>query len=162
MTEPISKSGKEPLKALSEIGPAVSSTLDLETVFTTIVARATQLAGTDAAVIFEYDERSEEFRPRAFHNFEQEIVGALRSAPLRKGEGAVGHLASTLEPAQIPDLAPQGADQSGLRGVLTRFGSSLNGSAIVRSLPFHSSSSSRFWAPSSFGDRSQDALRRSS
>jgi GAF domain-containing protein len=35
------------LKALGEVGQAVSSTLDLETVLSTIVSRATQLAGMD-------------------------------------------------------------------------------------------------------------------
>jgi len=112
----------EQLGALSEIGQAVTSTLDLEKMLGTIVARASQLAGADAAVVSEYDERSQSFQPRASHNFEQEIVDAFHQAPLRKGEGAVGRLADTHEPIQIPDIAPAGAYQSGLRGVLTRFG----------------------------------------
>jgi len=37
----------------------------LATVLSTIVARATQLAGTDAGVIYEYDEPREVFLPRA-------------------------------------------------------------------------------------------------
>ena len=44
------------LKALGEVGQAVSSTLDLETVLATIVAHAVQLSGTDCGVIYEYDE----------------------------------------------------------------------------------------------------------
>jgi signal transduction histidine kinase len=100
----------------------VISTLDLDTVLTTVVARATHLAGADAALISEYDERSEEFRPRASHNLEQEIVGALRRAPLRKGEGAFGRLANSHEPVQIHDIGPHGADPSGLRAILTQFG----------------------------------------
>jgi len=47
----------EELQALGEVGQAVSSTLDLETVLTTIVSRANQLSGTDAGAIFEYDEK---------------------------------------------------------------------------------------------------------
>jgi signal transduction histidine kinase len=120
--KPLSNTGHEQLEALSKLGPVVSSTLDLETVLTTVVARATQFAGADAALISEYDERSQEFRPRASHNLEPEIVGALRRAPLRKGEGAVGRLANTHEPVQIPDLARHGADPSGLPGDITRFG----------------------------------------
>src|SRR6266508_698978 len=42
------------LQALGEVGQAISTTLDLRTVLSTIVARATQLAGTDAGVIYEY------------------------------------------------------------------------------------------------------------
>src|SRR5215470_14000598 len=112
----------EQLGILTEIGQAVSSTLDLETLLGTIVARVTQLAGADAAVMSEYDERTQEFQPRASHNFEPEIVETFHRTPLRKGEGAVGRLAETREPVQIPDIAQAGAYQSGLRGVLTRFG----------------------------------------
>ena len=44
------------LKALGEVGQAVSSTLDLQTVLSTIVGRAVQLSGTDCGIIYEYDE----------------------------------------------------------------------------------------------------------
>src|SRR5262249_21268688 len=44
------------LKALGEVGRAVSSTLELETVLATIVSHAVQLSGTDSGVIYEYDE----------------------------------------------------------------------------------------------------------
>ena len=44
------------LKALGEVGQAVSSTLALETVLSTIVSRATQLAGTDGGSIWEYED----------------------------------------------------------------------------------------------------------
>src|SRR5262249_43016166 len=43
------------LKALGEVGQAVSSTLDLETVLTRIVSHAVQLSGTDGGAIYEYD-----------------------------------------------------------------------------------------------------------
>jgi signal transduction histidine kinase len=115
-------SSEEQLKTLRTIAPVVSSTLDLETVLTTVVARATQLAGADAAVISEYDERSEEFRLRASHNLEPDIIGALRRTPLRREDGAVGCLVDTREPVQIPDIALQTTDPSGLPGVVTRFG----------------------------------------
>ena len=52
----------EQLTALGEVGQAVSSTLDLETVLTTIVARAVAARGHwTAASIYEYDEAREEF-----------------------------------------------------------------------------------------------------
>jgi two-component system NtrC family sensor kinase len=53
------------LTALGEVGQAVSSSLDLETVLTTIVSRAVQLTELDGGVIFEYDEAAEEFAQRA-------------------------------------------------------------------------------------------------
>ncbi len=110
------------LTALGEVGRAVSSTLDLETVLDTIVTRANQLAGTDACSIYEYDEASESFEIRASQNVGNQLAGAQRSTVLRKGEGAVGRLAVTREPIQIPDIAEEGAYQGPLREVLTRTG----------------------------------------
>ena len=47
------------LRALGDVGQAVSSTLDLQTVLSTIVGHAVQLSGTDGGVIYEYDEASQ-------------------------------------------------------------------------------------------------------
>src|SRR5262249_10513028 len=52
------------LRALGEVGQAVSS-LDLETVLTTIVSRASQLLSVDGGAIYEYDELTQEFQLRA-------------------------------------------------------------------------------------------------
>ena len=64
----------EEMKALSEVGQAVSSSLDLDTVLETIVARAVDLSGTDCGVIYEYDEAAQEFNLRASHHMEAEAV----------------------------------------------------------------------------------------
>src|SRR6185295_9822283 len=93
----------EELKALGEVGQAVSSTLDLETVLETIVARAVDLSGTDCGVIYEYDEAAQEFNLRASHRMEDEAVEALRAARIKAGEGATGQAAITRAPVQIPD-----------------------------------------------------------
>jgi hypothetical protein len=47
------------LTALRDVGQAISSTLDMETVLDTIVSRAVQLAGLDSGSIYEYDEAAE-------------------------------------------------------------------------------------------------------
>jgi hypothetical protein len=47
------------LAVLGEIGRAVTSTLDVETVLDTIVSRAPQLAGADGCAIYEYDEAAQ-------------------------------------------------------------------------------------------------------
>src|SRR5207302_646689 len=44
----------EELRALGEVSQAVNSTLDLETVLSTIVAKAVQLSGTEAGAIHVY------------------------------------------------------------------------------------------------------------
>ena len=92
------------LTALSEVGRAISSTLDMETVLRTIVSRAVQLTGLDAGSIFEYDERTEEAHLRAAENVNDEILAMLRRTPIRKGEGAVGRTVLTGEPTQVPDI----------------------------------------------------------
>ncbi len=78
------------LKALGEVGQAVSSTLDLETVLTRIVSHAVQLSGTDGGAIYEYDEASEDFLLRATDHMEEELINALRAYPPRLGDGVVG------------------------------------------------------------------------
>ena len=112
----------EQLTALGDVGRAVSSSLDLDTVLTTIVGRAVQLSGTDGGTIFEYDEGTEEFAPRATLNADESQSAMLRATRLRRGEGAVGQLAVTREPIQIPDIAAEGAYESRLRGRVARGG----------------------------------------
>ena len=46
----------EELRALGEVSQAVNSTLDLQTVLDTIVAKAAQLSGTEAGAIYVFDE----------------------------------------------------------------------------------------------------------
>ena len=92
------------LKALGEVGQAVSSTLDLETVLTRIVSHAVQLSGTDGGAIYEYDEQSEEFLLRATDHMEEELINALRANPPRLGDGVVGRAAASREPVQIPNI----------------------------------------------------------
>jgi GAF domain-containing protein len=109
------------LQALGEVGQAISSTLDLRTVLSTIVARATQLSGTDAGVIYEYDESREVFVPRATEHLEAEIVETMLATPVRKGEGATGRLAEIQEPIEVPDILAAPAE-SRVRGALVRAG----------------------------------------
>ena len=110
------------LKALGEVGQAVSSTLDLETVLRTIVSRATQLAGMDGGAVYEYDEAREEFHLHATDSLPDELVEALRATPIPKGDGALGRLAVTGEPVQICDIADEGLYQSRVRESLVRLG----------------------------------------
>jgi GAF domain-containing protein/CheY-like chemotaxis protein/anti-sigma regulatory factor (Ser/Thr protein kinase) len=110
------------LQALGEISQALSSTLDLETVLNTIVARASQLAGTDSCTVYEYDERAEAFLFRATHGLDEQVVAVARRAPIRRGEGIAGRMAVTREPIQIPDIAESGAYTGPLRDVLLSTG----------------------------------------
>jgi signal transduction histidine kinase len=110
------------LKALGEVGQAVSSTLDLETVLTRIVSHAVQLSGTDGGAIYEYDEQSEEFLLRATDHMEDELINALRANPPRLGDGVVGRAAVNREPVQIPNILEERAYAPRMRQLLERFG----------------------------------------
>jgi GAF domain-containing protein/CheY-like chemotaxis protein len=116
-TADLSRSVEE-LKALGEVGAAVSSTLDLDTVLTTILTHANQLAGTQAGQIFDYDEATEELRPRATFGYTQDIAEALRRNPIKKGEGVAGQAVVMRQPVQVPDIAVGGAYDSRLRDLI--------------------------------------------
>ena len=92
------------LKALGEVGQAVSSTLDLETVLTRIASHAVQLSGADGGAIYEYKESTQEFHLRGGHQIEKELVEALRSSPIQLGWGAVGQAATTRAPVEVSDI----------------------------------------------------------
>jgi signal transduction histidine kinase len=93
----------EELRALGDVTQAVNSTIDLETVLTTIVAKATQLSSTEAGAIYVFDDASREFRLRATYGMSEELMAAVRDMHAEISE-AVGLLAETHEPSQHPDL----------------------------------------------------------
>ncbi len=92
------------LRALGEVGQAVSSTLELETVLTRIASHAVQLSGADGGAIYEYDEATQEFQLRGSHQIEKELVEALHSSPIQMGSGAVGQAATTRAPVEVTDI----------------------------------------------------------
>jgi signal transduction histidine kinase len=110
------------LTALGDVSRALSSTLDLATVLTTIVSRAVQLSRLDGGVVFEYDEAAEEFVQRVATETGGALAEIRRNTRFRKGEGVLGRTAITLEPAQVPDITVPGAYESRLRDDLIASG----------------------------------------
>ncbi|PYM55353.1 MAG: hypothetical protein DMD79_23115, partial [Candidatus Rokuibacteriota bacterium] len=92
------------LRALGEVSQAVSSTLDLETVLETIVSRAVQLSGSNQGIVYEFQEDTQSFHARATHRITPEHLEAVRAAPIRLGEGAVGRAGVIREPVQVSDI----------------------------------------------------------
>ena len=92
----------EELRALGEVTQAVNSTLDLQTVLDTIVAKAAQLSGTEAGAIYVFDER-QEFQLRATYGMSEELIAAIRDMHAEISE-AVGELTEAHEPNQVADL----------------------------------------------------------
>ena len=94
----------EELKGLGEVSRALSSTLDLQTVLTTIVDCAVLFSGASGGVIYEYDEATQEFGLKASHGLEEELIEVLMRARIRVGEGVIGKAAATRTPVQVPDM----------------------------------------------------------
>jgi signal transduction histidine kinase len=108
------------LKALGEVGQAVNSTLDIQTVLETIVTNAVRLSGADAGTIYEFDGAAQVFVPRASYGLGEDMLEAIRAARLRLGEGVLGEAAMRREVVQIPDLTDARNDR--MRDVLARAG----------------------------------------
>jgi GAF domain-containing protein len=98
-TEDLSQSVEE-LRALGEVSQAINSTLDVETVLTTIVAKAVQLSGTEAGTIYTFDETHQEFRLRATHGMNEQMIAAIRDRGIRIGETVIGKAAAGRTPIQ--------------------------------------------------------------
>ena len=112
----------ERLRALAETSQTVSSTLDVQTVLASIVSHAVTLSAGDAGAIYEYDEATQQFDLRVAYRTEEDIVAALRTMPLRLGEGALGRAVASREPVQVPDLRAAGADETRLADLLVSRG----------------------------------------
>jgi len=110
------------LQALGEVGRAISSTLDLDTVLATIVSRANELAESDGGVIYEFDAATRSFHLRATDQFPEEFVAVLRANRLVYGEGAAGRAVATRAAIQVPDVTDTDAYASRVREVLVRSG----------------------------------------
>ncbi len=92
------------LRALGEVSQAVNSTLDLETVLSTIVAKAVQLSDTDAGAIYVFDEVQREFHLRATYGMDQDLIDALSKRRVSFDETNVTVALERREPIQVADL----------------------------------------------------------
>jgi len=99
------------LRALGEVSQAVNSTLDLETVLSTIVAKAVQLSGTEAGAIYGYDEQAREFRLRATYGMDQELIDALTQRHIDLDDPNVAEVFAQREPVQVADLREESASE---------------------------------------------------
>jgi signal transduction histidine kinase len=93
----------EELRALGQVSQAVNSTLDVQNVLATIVAKAAQLSGTEAGAIYVFDEQQREFQLSATYGMSEELIAAVRDMHAGISE-AVGLATETHEPTQVADL----------------------------------------------------------
>ena len=94
----------EELRALGEVTQAVNSTVDLETVLTTIVAKATQLSGTEAGAIYVFDDAKQEFRLRTTYGLSDSIVAELKDSHIRLGQTGISEAVERRKPFQVADV----------------------------------------------------------
>jgi GAF domain-containing protein/DNA-binding response OmpR family regulator/anti-sigma regulatory factor (Ser/Thr protein kinase) len=102
-TDELGRSVQE-LRALGEVGQAVNSTLEVETVLRTIVTKAVELSATDAGAIYVFDEEREEFRLRATYGMSEAMIAAISDRHIGISDFNVGEAARRREPIQIADL----------------------------------------------------------
>jgi len=111
----------EELHALRDVSQAVNSTIDLETVLSTIVAKAAQLSGAEAGTIWIFDEASREFRMRTSYGMDAALIAEVKDQAIRLGDETVVDQAVLIrKPIQIPDI--QSDDSSRLLDVIVRAG----------------------------------------
>jgi two-component system, NtrC family, sensor kinase len=108
------------LRALGEVSQAVNSTLDLQTVLSTIVSKAVQLSATEAGAIYGYDEAKGEFHLRATYGMEQELIAALTRQHIGFDHADVARAFAQREPVQIADLREEA--RSDVDNVILRAG----------------------------------------
>ena len=102
-TRELSQSVDE-LRALGEVSQAVNSTVDLETVLNTIVAKATQLSSTEAGAIYVFDQTVQEFHLRATYGMDDAIISEIKDRHIHLGDTVVGEAVQRRLPIQIPDI----------------------------------------------------------
>ncbi len=92
------------LQVLNEVGQAVSSSLDLETVLSTVIARAVRLADADSGTLYQFVETEGVFDPRANFGVSAEMIERLRGSRIGLGDGPVGQCAVRRAPVQLTDV----------------------------------------------------------
>jgi GAF domain-containing protein/anti-sigma regulatory factor (Ser/Thr protein kinase) len=102
-TRELSQSVEE-LRALGDVSQAVNSTLDLQTVLSTIVAKAVQLSATNGGAIYVFDQNTGEFQLRATHGTDEAMIAAIRERGIRTDERIIARATAQRAPVQIPDL----------------------------------------------------------
>jgi signal transduction histidine kinase len=115
----------EELQMLSEVAQAVSSTLDLRAVLSTILTRSVGLAGADGGAIFRYNRGEHSFRLVEAIGWDAALTKAVADLRVAEAETAMGEAAARRMPFQLADLAERQSAPlrdatlaAGFRGVL--------------------------------------------
>jgi signal transduction histidine kinase len=109
----------EELRALGEVMQAVNSTLDLQTVLSTIIAKAVQLSGTEVGAIYVFDEVQQLFRLQATYGLSEELIAAIEDQHIGASD-AIRQVTQDRQPQEIADIRDE--PPSPLREIAMRAG----------------------------------------
>ena len=110
----------EELRALGEVSQAVNSTLDLQTVLSTIVAKTVQLSAAEAGAIYVFSKHRQKFRLRATYGMSEAMISDFEKQSVGLGESCVGKAAATRDALQVADLMTEPA--SPIRDLILKAG----------------------------------------
>jgi signal transduction histidine kinase len=110
----------EELQALGEVSQAVNSTLDIQTVLSTIVTKAVQLSSTEAGAIYTFDEARQEFRLRATYGMTEAMIQAIAGQHITVHDANMGAATTERRPIQVPDVRKE--PQTPLNEIILREG----------------------------------------
>lgn len=156
-TSDLSRSVEE-LKALAEVSRAVNSSLDLQTVLTSVVSHAVILSGGDSGAICEVDEKTQEILLRATYRLSEELVQAIEEVRIPLGKTVLGRTVTTGQPVQAADLLQE--PEYPLRDVMQRMEMrALLGVPLVREAKAIGALVVGRKSPGEFPERTVDLLR---
>ena len=95
----------EELKMLGEVGRAVSSTLDLRAVLSTILTASLGVTWATAGAIFRYIRAERAFRLVEAVGWDEALLGSVGDLSIAETETAMSEAASRRTPIQLTDLA---------------------------------------------------------
>jgi signal transduction histidine kinase len=92
------------LEGLSEVTQAVSSSLDLQSVLSSVVSHAVALSGADVGGICEYHEDNRKFLPQASYRLNDELIQVIEEGRFPIEQTVLGRAVLTRQPVQVPDI----------------------------------------------------------
>jgi signal transduction histidine kinase len=93
------------LKMLNEVAQAVSSTLDLKTVLSTVLNASLGVTWANAGAVFRYSRAERAFRLVEAVGWDEALADSVRELHVAETESAMGEAAARRLPIQLPDLA---------------------------------------------------------
>ena len=109
----------EELRALGEVSQTVNSTLDLETVLSAIVTKATQLSGTETGTMYVFNESNHEYELCATYGMTESLIESIKDQHAGISE-ALARAIERRQPMQTPDLREELPSEA--RDVILRAG----------------------------------------